>query len=210
MWRKVKNCCSWLVFQIKKLARRNNPESDGAASCRVSNRQRSLKKTKDGKCKFIWYLKPTLQAFSWGTRALATSSPGRFSLALEVGRPTPKATEPPWGRGWSSRFRLDCCPVSLSAQKQHLKLHEYATTQSFINRFTYWFTVKAPVSDQIKCVCSVVAHGRWLLTRIDPQGVASQNRPGHIWNLGENSLYAFSKLWYVQFHVQHQTYIALS
>lgn len=41
------------VFQIKKLARRNNPESDGAASCRVSNRQRSLKKTKDGKCRFI-------------------------------------------------------------------------------------------------------------------------------------------------------------
>ncbi|KAL9989494.1 hypothetical protein ACROYT_G004053 [Oculina patagonica] len=35
--------------KIKKLARRNNPESDGAASCRVSNRQRSLKKSKDGK-----------------------------------------------------------------------------------------------------------------------------------------------------------------
>lgn len=46
--------------QIKKLARRNNPESDGAASCRVSNRQRSLKKTKDGKCKlffiFVWLI----------------------------------------------------------------------------------------------------------------------------------------------------------
>ncbi|XP_029195579.1 LIM homeobox transcription factor 1-beta-like isoform X6 [Acropora millepora] len=35
--------------KIKKLARRNNPESDGAASCRVSNRQRNIKKTKDGK-----------------------------------------------------------------------------------------------------------------------------------------------------------------
>ncbi|XP_031569658.1 LIM homeobox transcription factor 1-beta-like isoform X3 [Actinia tenebrosa] len=35
--------------KIKKLARRNNPDSDGTSSCRVSNRQRSLKKTKDGK-----------------------------------------------------------------------------------------------------------------------------------------------------------------
>ncbi|KAK3742896.1 hypothetical protein QZH41_018929, partial [Actinostola sp. cb2023] len=35
--------------KIKKLARRNNPESDGASSCRVSNRQRNLKKSKDGK-----------------------------------------------------------------------------------------------------------------------------------------------------------------
>ena len=35
----------------------------------------------------------------------------------------------------SSRFRLGCSRVSLSAQKQHLKLHEYATTQSFIASF---------------------------------------------------------------------------
>ncbi|XP_048587095.1 LIM homeobox transcription factor 1-beta isoform X2 [Nematostella vectensis] len=35
--------------KIKKLARRNNPDSDGASSCRVSNRQRSIKKSKDGK-----------------------------------------------------------------------------------------------------------------------------------------------------------------
>ena len=35
----------------------------------------------------------------------------------------------------SSRFRLGCSPVSLSAQKQHLKLHEYATTQWFIASF---------------------------------------------------------------------------
>ncbi|XP_020915885.1 LIM homeobox transcription factor 1-beta isoform X3 [Exaiptasia diaphana] len=34
---------------IKKLARRNNPDSDGTSSCRVSNRQRTLKKSKDGK-----------------------------------------------------------------------------------------------------------------------------------------------------------------
>lgn len=39
------------ILQIKKLARRNNPESEGAASCRVNSRQRSIKKAKDGKGK---------------------------------------------------------------------------------------------------------------------------------------------------------------
>ncbi|XP_028394707.1 LIM homeobox transcription factor 1-beta-like isoform X3 [Dendronephthya gigantea] len=35
--------------KIKKLARRNNPESDNAASCRVTNRQRPGKKSKEEK-----------------------------------------------------------------------------------------------------------------------------------------------------------------
>lgn len=47
----------------------------------------------------------------------------------------------------------------------------------------------------------VVVYRKWLLTRIDPQGVFSEKWSALIYFVEDNLLHTLSKLWYVQFHV---------
>ena len=59
-------------------------------------------------------------------------------------------------------------------------------------------TVEPPVSDHTKCKdLVVVTCGRWSLTRIEPQGVSSEKRSGHVYFMEDNLLHAISKLRHV-------------
>ena len=50
------------------------------------------------------------------------------------------------------------------------------------------YTVEPPISDHPRCKDLVVAYGRWLLTRIKPQGSSSEKMYGHIYFM-ENNLH---------------------
>ena len=60
-------------------------------------------------------------------------------------------------------------------------------------------TTDKPIeSNHPKCKDSVVAYGRWSLTRIEPQEVSFEKKTGHIYFKEENLLYAISKIRYLQ------------
>ena len=62
---------------------------------------------------------------------------------------------------------------------------------------TVIITVEPSVSNHPKCKDLVAVYGRWLLTRIEPQGTSSENKSRHIYLMEDNLLPAISKLHHV-------------
>ena len=59
------------------------------------------------------------------------------------------------------------------------------------------YTVKPPISNQLKCKDRVVLYGSWSFTRIEPQGVSSEKRSRHVYFMEDNLLHAMLMLGYV-------------